>query len=199
VDPARIAAVRSAHGITRDYVLAIGTREPRKNHRRLLKAFRALPEALRSRTQLVVIGATGWGIEDQSTPDDDRVVWTGYVPEEDMRALLSGATAFAYPSLFEGFGLPILEAMACDIPVVTSNTSSMPEVAGDATLLVDPTSVEEISQALARLLTDDALRRELVCRGRAQRTRFSFRRMAEQYRELYERAAASSPSRSRVD
>jgi glycosyltransferase involved in cell wall biosynthesis len=120
------------------------------------------------------------------------------VPEDDMRALLSGATVFAYPSLYEGFGLPILEAMACDVPVVTSDTSSMPEVAGDAALLVDPRSVASIAGALTRLLTDAPLRRELVDRGRTQRARFSVRRTAEVYRELYERAAVSNESDSRV-
>jgi len=190
--------VKSRHGITGDYVLAIGTREPRKNHRRLLQAFGALPAEVRARTQLVVIGAAGWGIDDEPTHVDERVVWTGYVPEGDMRALLSAATAFAYPSLFEGFGLPILEAMACDIPVLTSNTSSMPEVAGDAALLVDPRSVEAMSNALTRLLTEPALRRELVSRGRTQRTRFSVRRTAEQYRELYEQAAGPSAPGARV-
>jgi len=198
-DPVRVATVKAAHGITGDYVLAIGTREPRKNHRRLLEAFRALPDGIRTRTQLVVIGAAGWGVDDHSTPKDDRVVWTGYVADDDMRALLSGATAFAYPSLFEGFGLPILEAMACEVPVLTSNSSSMPEVAGDAALQIDPYSVDAIAAALTRLLTDAGLRRELVCRGRTQRTRFSFRRMAEQYRELYERAAGSRPPGTRVD
>ena len=198
-DPTRIAEVKAAHGITGDYVLAIGTREPRKNHRRLLQAFRAMPQDIRARTQLVVIGAAGWGIDDEDTQKDERVVWTGYVPEDEMRALLSAATVFAYPSLFEGFGLPILEAMACDVPVVTSDTSSMPEVAGDAALLVDPRSVESVANALTRLLTEPALRRDLVARGRAQRARFSVRRMAQQYRELYERAAgpsASSPRRA---
>jgi glycosyltransferase involved in cell wall biosynthesis len=197
-DAARVAAVKSAHGISDDYVLAIGTREPRKNHRRLLEAFATLPVDIRARTQLVVIGPQGWGVDDEPVHEDGRVVWTGYVPEDDMRALLSGATVFAYPSLYEGFGLPILEAMACDVPVVTSDTSSMPEVAGDAALLVDPRSVASIAGALTRLLTDAPLRRELVDRGRTQRARFSVRRTAEEYRELYERAAVSNESDSRV-
>ncbi|MFL5618866.1 MAG: glycosyltransferase family 4 protein [Gemmatimonadaceae bacterium] len=194
-DASRIAAVQATLGITGDYVLAIGTREPRKNHRRLLEAFHALPNELRARTQLVVVGAAGWGVEGGWLDSTDRVVWTGYLPDEDMRALLSGATAFAYPSLFEGFGLPILEAMACDVPVITSNTSSMPEVAGDAALLVEPTNVPSITAALSRLLGDDALRRSLVARGRIQRARFSNRRMAEQYRDLYEQVARGAAAR----
>ena len=192
-DPARIAAAKLAFGITGDYVLAIGTLEPRKNHRRLLEAFDALPAHVRGRTQLVVVGAPGWGLERESLVARDRVVWTGYISDEDMRALLTGATAFAYPSLFEGFGLPILEAMACDVPVITSNTSSMPEVAGDAALLVDPENVSEITAALVRLLGDGELRRTLAARGRVQRTRFSVRATAERYRELYERAAVGTP------
>jgi glycosyltransferase involved in cell wall biosynthesis len=194
-DPARIAAAKLAFGITGDYVLAIGTIEPRKNHRRLLEAFDALPTDIRDRTQLVVVGAPGWGLERESLASTDRLVWTGYISDDDMRALLSGATAFAYPSLFEGFGLPILEAMACDVPVITSNTSSMPEVAGDAALLVDPESVPEITAALLRLLSDAGLRQSLVARGRVQRSRFSVRTMAERYRDLYERAAVGAPVR----
>jgi glycosyltransferase involved in cell wall biosynthesis len=191
----RIAEVKAAHGITGDYVLAIGTLEPRKNHRRLVEAFHALPADLRLRTQLVVVGAAGWGMAHDPLAGAERVVWTNYLSDDDMRALLSGATVFAYPSLYEGFGLPILEAMACDVPVVTAATSSMPEVAGDAALLVDPTSVADISAALARLLCDDALRETLVARGRLQRTKFSNRRMAECYRDLYERAASGVPAR----
>ena len=194
-DASRVAAVKATFGITGDYVLAIGTLEPRKNHRRLVQAFQALPEAIRARTQLVIVGASGWGMTGEPLGGDDRVVWTGYLPEDDMRALLSGATVFAYPSLFEGFGLPILEAMASDVPVVTASTSSMPEVAGDAALLVEPTSVPDITAALARLLCDESLRQTLVARGRIQRTRFSNRRMAEQYRDLYERAASGVPTR----
>lgn len=194
-DANRIAAVKAAHGIAGEYVLAIGTLEPRKNHRRLVEAFQALPVEIRARTQLVIVGAEGWGIVGDPFGGADRVVWTSYLSDDDMRALLSGATVFAYPSLFEGFGLPILEAMACEVPVITSATSSMPEVAGDAALLVDPTSVPDISAALARLLSDEALRQTLVARGRLQRTRFSNRRMAEQYRDLYERAAGGVPAR----
>jgi glycosyltransferase involved in cell wall biosynthesis len=189
-DLSRVAAAKRAFGITGDYVLAIGTLEPRKNHKRLLEAFGALPSQIRDRTQLVVVGAPGWGLERDSLVARDRVVWTGYISDPDMRALLSGATAFAYPSLFEGFGLPILEAMACNVPVVTSNTSSMPEVAGDAALLVDSESVSAITEALVRVLSDSELRLRLASRGRAQLARFSLRTMAEQYRVLYERAAA---------
>jgi glycosyltransferase involved in cell wall biosynthesis len=195
-DARRIAVARNDFGITGDYVLALGTREPRKNHRRLLQAFGALPAELRARTQLVIVGAHGWGVAGDWLESTDRVIWTGYLSDDDMRALLSGATAFAYPSLFEGFGIPILEAMACGVPVLTSNTSSMPEVAGDAALLVDPTSVPSITAALARLLGDDALRRTLVARGTSQLAKFSSRCMAERYRELYEVAASTASARS---
>jgi glycosyltransferase involved in cell wall biosynthesis len=122
----------------------------------------------------------------QSRGLERQVIWAGHVPDNDITAILSGANLLVYPSLYEGFGIPILEAMLCDVPVITSDVSSMPEVSGDAALLVDPLDVRALTEALARLLTDPELRERLVRRGRIQRARFSYERMASQMLELYQ-------------
>jgi len=115
------------------------------------------------------------------------VRFTGYVEEEDLPALYNGADLFVFPSLYEGFGLPVLEAMACGTPVVTSNTSSLPEVAGDAALLVDPYDVEEIATAMRRILEDEALTAELRAKGLARAKEFSWERTARETIAVYEK------------
>jgi glycosyltransferase involved in cell wall biosynthesis len=147
---------------------------------------------------LVLAGKQGWGYP--ALYDAVRrlglasaVVFTGYVPDEDAAPLMSGASAFAFPSLYEGFGFPVLEAMACNVPVVCSNTSSLPEVAGDAALLVDPTDVEALAYALQRVLADAGLREALVARGQKQVARFSWERCAQQVRGVLEAVGRSEP------
>ena len=108
------------------------------------------------------------------------MLFPGYIADEDLPALLSGAVAFVFPSLYEGFGIPVLEAGACGVPVITSNTSSLPEVAGDAALLVDPLDVDAIAAAMQRLVTDDALRAELARRGLENVKRFSWEKCARE-------------------
>jgi len=120
---------------------------------------------------------------------EGQVLLAGYVPDADLPALLSGALAFVFPSLYEGFGLPVLEAMACGTPVICSNTSSLPEVAGDAALLVDPREPEALAQAMLRLLRDKELRGELSARGLEQARRFSWRRCAQETLAVLEEAA----------
>jgi glycosyltransferase involved in cell wall biosynthesis len=191
-EPDLLSAVRARYGLAGPYLLYVGTLHPRKNLVRLVQAFGSL---LRSSTddsrapvaglQLVLAGQRGWLYDDildqvRRLGLSDRVVLPGYVPDADLPALLSGALAFIYPSLYEGFGLPLLEAMACGTPVICSNASSLPEVAGDAALLVDPTDTEALADALARLVADEGLRRELVERGFRQMRRFSWRRCAEE-------------------
>ncbi len=183
-DPAALAAVRRRYGLTGPYLLYVGTLHPRKNLLRLLRAFHRLRPAARN-LQLVLAGKKGWLYDEifaqvRDLGLGDRVLFPGYVPAEDLPALLGGATAFVYPSLYEGFGFPVLEAMACGTPVVCSNVSSLPEVAGDAALLVDPLDVEALASALARVVDDEGLRRELRARGFEQVRRFSWRRCAEQ-------------------
>lgn len=182
------------HGLPDRYIAAVGTVEPRKNLPRLIAAYGALPAGLQEAVGLVLIGPYGWKMEEWRERLGDarpagRVVWTGYVPDADLRAILAGADLFAYPSLLEGFGIPILEAMLAGVSVVTSNTSSMPEVAGDAALLVDPADTAAVAAALERALTDGDLRRHLIAAGRARARQFSFAAMAEAYLALYRKIA----------
>jgi glycosyltransferase involved in cell wall biosynthesis len=183
-DPARVVAVKSRCGIAGDYLLYVGTLQPRKNLARLVQAF-ALVSAQHPTLQLVLAGKKGWMYEEifaqvRRMGLERRVVFTGYVDGEELPALYSGALAFVFPSLYEGFGMPVLEAMACGAPVVAANTSSLPEVAGDAALLVDPTDVAALSAALSRLAGDPALRSDLRARGLVQAVRFSWERCARE-------------------
>jgi glycosyltransferase involved in cell wall biosynthesis len=159
------------------YLLFVGTIEPRKNLNVLLDAYGQLPASLRDEFDLVVAGPAGWG--DAGTLDRLRsgeagVHYLGYVLEKDLPGLTAGATVFVYPSLYEGFGLPLAQAMAAAVPAITSNVSSLPEVGGDAALLVDPHSVEELGSALKRMLLSPELRAELSAKGvrRAQQYRW---------------------------
>lgn len=196
-DAPAIRAVRAKYGLQTDYIIYVGTLEPRKNVERILQAYASLPAHLRTTYRLVLVGPYGWKVRPMQSMIEalslhESVLWTGYVSDDELVALLHGATVFTYPSLYEGFGLPILEAMHCDVPVITANVSSMPEVAGDAALLVDPTSVEELTAALQRLLENAAFREHLVQRGRIQRAQFSWQRTAQAYLDLYQQVACST-------
>jgi len=174
------------------YVLAVGTLEPRKNLERLIEAWFALPTEVRGEHELALVGPRGWdeaGILQKAADHGARLL--GRVSETELRALYAGATAFAYPSLYEGFGLPVLEAMAAGAPVITSTCSSLPEVAGDAALLVDPEDVGAISAALARVLTEPELADDLRARGRARAAAFSWARTAAETVSVLRATAAS--------
>jgi glycosyltransferase involved in cell wall biosynthesis len=171
-DPGAISAVRARFDLSGPYLLSLGGIEPRKNLANLLRAF----SRLSSETLLVIAGGgVEWNpeganrlaqsLEELTADVRGRVVRTGYVSEADKVALMSGADAFVYPSLYEGFGLPVLEAMACGTAVVTSNLSSLPEVAGDAAVLVDPADPSSITDGLDRVLGDPELRTRLVRAG----------------------------------
>ncbi|HIC88006.1 MAG TPA: glycosyltransferase family 1 protein, partial [Anaerolineae bacterium] len=156
---------------------------------RLVEAFGYIAGHRGRDLQLVLAGGKGWLYEPllrrvQELGLADRVIFTGYVPDEDVAPLLSGAVCFAFPSLYEGFGFPVLEAMACGTPVVCANSASLPEVAGDAAWLVDPLDVEAIAEGLDRVLNDDALRAELIERGFANVRRFSWQRCARETMEV---------------
>ena len=164
------------------FVLAVGTLEPRKNLPRLAEAYRALPEELRLEHPLVVVGKLGWQVREtvqalRSLGDSCRLL--GHVSDEDLAELYRRCAVFCYPSLGEGFGLPVLEAMTCGAAVITSDRSSLPEVGGDAVEYVDPTSVASIEDALERLLHDPARRAELAARAVARARQFSWARTAE--------------------
>jgi glycosyltransferase involved in cell wall biosynthesis len=168
---AAIEAVRARYGLLQPFVLFVSTIEPRKNLDTLIDAFGALPPSLREEHTLVVAGPMGWASpETRARLGSTR--YLGYVPEADLAPLTAAATVFAYPSLYEGFGFPVAQAMAAGVPVLTSNVSSLPEVAGDTALLVEPRSQNEIRDALSRLLTSPTLRQDLASRGRARADRF---------------------------
>ena len=203
-DRARIEAVLDRLGIRQPYFLYLGTLQPRKNLSRLLDAFAAFdPGFFEVSPSLVIAGKGGWLYDDifaevRRLGLQHRVVFPGYVEEQDKAALLSGALAFVFPSLYEGFGLPVIEAQACGCPVVTSSTSSLPEVGGGAALEVDPTDTGALRDAMWRVATDTPLRRLLVDRGYTNSRRFSWKACAQTVLYAIERsvrAAAPQPTR----
>jgi len=190
-DPGLVKAALDRYGIREPYALYVGTLQPRKNLVRLIDAFARVPEPC----VLVLTGKKGWLYAEilrraESLGIGHRVVFTGYVPDEDLPALLSGASLFAFPSLYEGFGMPVLEAMACGVPVVCSDSSSLPEVTGDAALLVPPTDTDALAAAMNRVLTDEGLRRALIARGLERAREFTWSRCAGEILKALEEAAA---------
>jgi glycosyltransferase involved in cell wall biosynthesis len=188
-----VAAVRARLALPERYFLFVGTREPRKNLRRLLDAYAILADKADS-PDLVIVGRTGWLNEDLEGQAGQlgiarRVRFTGGVADDELPALYSGATAFVLPSIYEGFGLPTLEAMACQTPVIASTGGSLPEVVGDAALLVDPFDVAGLAGAMQRIWREPSLRQEMVERGCARARQFSWRRAAEETLDVYRRAA----------
>lgn len=187
VDAGAVARATAAYGITGRYVLFSGTVEPRKNLPRLLEAFAALG---RSDVELVLAGPIGWNedVTEGLAKLDGRVRALGFVPRPQLEALLAGASVLAYPSLQEGFGLPVLEAMVQSTPVVTSSGTATEEVAGDAGLLVDPRDVRCISDALALLLDDPAEAERRASAGKARAAEFTWERTARAYETIYREA-----------
>ncbi len=192
---AEVEAFRRRAGLPGRYILHLGTLEPRKNLVRLVQAFARVRahDAGQPAVKLVLAGGKGWDYdaifaEVARQGLQQEVIFPGYVPDEELAWWYRAAALFVYPSLLEGFGLPVLEAMACGAPVATSNLSSLPEVAGDAALLVDPTSVDALADALLRLLADAGLARELRSRGLAQAARFPWSRTAQETAAVYRRA-----------
>jgi len=179
-EPGERERVRARYSLeARPYVLSVGTVQPRKNYARLIQAF----SGLKAEAQLLIAGGRGWLYEEvvaEAEKRADRVRILGFVDDADLPALYRGATLFAFPSLYEGFGLPVLEAMACGVPVVCSNASSLPEVAGDAALLVDPHDVDGLADAMAGVFQDDGLRGRMIARGLAQAARFTWEQAAGQ-------------------
>jgi alpha-1,3-rhamnosyl/mannosyltransferase len=159
-------------------VLYVGTLEPRKNLATLLDAWLAVRPELRHKFDLVVAGPRGWISDATFARVRAESRYLGYVPEAQMPGLVAGAALLAYPSLYEGFGFPVVQAMAAGVAVVTSNNSCLPEIAGDAAALVDPRSAAEIAAALNRLLESESERAELAKRGRARADRYRWERCA---------------------
>ena len=182
LDAGASAPVLSRHCLThRGYMLAVGTLEPRKNLQAALSAFSTLPPALRRRCPMVVVGMSGWrtsAIEQQLAPlvAAGEVIQLGYVSRSDLAVIIAGAITLVYPSIYEGFGLPPLEAMACAVPVITSDVSSLPEVVGDTGLLVHPHDVEAIARHMLEMVEDPQRRDALGERALSRSREFSWDR-----------------------
>jgi len=190
--PSACNSARERYNLPERFFLYVGTMEPRKNLARLARAWDSvaqdIPEAL------VIAGRDGWKTGEMhaaigNAKHRDRIHLPGFIAQEDLPALLSAARAFVWPSLYEGFGLPVLEAMACGTPVLTSNTSSLPEVTGDAALLVDPEDEAAITQALRTLSEDEDLRKKLATDGIAQAARFTWHQCARRTLACYQTIA----------
>jgi glycosyltransferase involved in cell wall biosynthesis len=198
-DTDTVATVVHRYGLMpNNYVLTVGTLEPRKNQTRLVEAFHLLRQGgAASNLKLVLAGRKGWLCDDLFRRVEELgltkdVVFAGVVPDKDLPALMNGALMFVYPSLYEGFGLPVLEAMACGVPVITSNVSSLPEVAGDAAVLVAPHDVEQLAEALQNLIASSKMRQTLQEKGLAHAARFSWERTARQTICVYKAASEQS-------
>ena len=200
-DEKELKRVRHTYGIGTDYILSVGSIQPRKNLARLIAAYarlrRGLPEG--KHPQLVLVGKCAWLYDETlRTIEDlgvtDSVILTGYVPEADLPALYTGALCFVYPSYFEGFGLPPLEAMKCGAPVIAGNRTSLPEVVGDAGLLVDPFNIDAIASAIEKLITDSNFRSELRVKGLERARIFNWRETARQTLEVYRNAVGADRS-----
>ena len=190
-----ILTTRSKYGIgSAPYILSIGTVQPRKNYSRLIRAIASLRSQGYAHN-LVIAGGKGWLADEmyetiRTTQMENFVKLIGFAEDADLPALYSGATCFAFPSLYEGFGLPVLEAMACGTPVVTSNVSSLPEVAGDAGLTVDPYDVEELTYALKRVIDDSELRISLINAGLVRAGQFTWGKSVSELMRIYSKLLA---------
>jgi len=175
-------------------ILYVGTLEPRKNIPVLIKSFCVLKKKFKIEHSLVLVGAKGWKYEEifslKETVGCNDIIFTGFVQEEDLPGIYNLADVFVYPSLYEGFGLPVLEAMACGTPVITSNTSSLPEVVGDAGILVDPSNIEELTDAIFRVISNLSLKEEMRKKATEQAKKFSIEKMAKEtisiYKEIFD-------------
>jgi glycosyltransferase involved in cell wall biosynthesis len=178
--------IREKYAFDADYILTLGAVDPRKNTDRVIRAFADLKRTDRIPQKLVVVGLKSLPQGADGQDLKGQVITTGYVCDEELVDLYNGASIFLYPSLYEGFGIPPLEAMACGTPVITSNVTSIPEIAGDAAVLIDPRNDEQLRHAIRSLLGNAALRAELSRRGLERAKGFSWRKMAEETLELYE-------------
>lgn len=190
-DPAVLDACRRKHKLPEEFIMYLGTLEPRKNIVGLIKAFHEFRRSQdHANPKLVIAGAKGWMYSDifnlvSSCGLQDDVIFLGYVDDEDIPLLYNCARIFVYPSFYEGFGLPVLEAMACGVPVITSNTSSLPEIVGDAGIMVDPNDNAGLAAAMGRLWRDEVLRRKMITRGLARASTFSWDKTAQRTLALY--------------
>jgi glycosyltransferase involved in cell wall biosynthesis len=198
IDPSRISVIHE--GVTdnykpsnfkkQNYILAVSTLEPRKNFKRIIDCYIKLKKENRIRDKLIIVGKTGWHFKEIiDIPEklSDSIIFKGYIPEEQLIELYQQAKFFIYPSLYEGFGLPIVEAMASGCPIITSNVSSIPEVAGDAAFYINPKSNRQLIDGILKLSGDGNLRQKLALKGLKQAKKFSWKQCAEKTILLYEK------------
>lgn len=187
---ADVRKIKIKYTLPESYLLFVGSLEPRKNIDLLIEAM----EKLESDIPLVLVGWNGWGDKYwkekiQKKRLADKIIMTGHLPDVDLKQIYSGAVALVYPSLYEGFGLPIVEAMACGCPVICSNAASMPEVAGDAAILIDPSSSDDLAESIEKIVNDTEFRQNLVKKGFMQATLFNWEETARQTLELFKKVA----------
>lgn len=185
-----VSEVTTRHGLDAPYILAVGTLQPRKNYPVLMQAYAALRQRTGLPHKLAIVGGRGWLTEEIDATIArlglaDQVRLLGFAPDDDLPALYTGASLLAFPSLYEGFGLPALEAMACGTPVVASTAPSLPEVCGDAALLVDPADVDGLADALERVLTDQEMAAQMVARGQQRAAQFRWEDAARELLAVY--------------
>jgi glycosyltransferase involved in cell wall biosynthesis len=184
-----VNATRAKYNLPEQYLLFVGTLQPRKNIVRIVQAYAQYRGADENPAALVLAGGKGWLYDESWTHGVEDVLLPGYIDEADKGALYAGALALVFPTLYEGFGFPVIEAMHCGTPVIASNTSSLPELTGDAGLLVDPLDVDAIAAAMSQLATDESLRAGLRERGYKQAARFNWETAAREALSALERAA----------
>jgi glycosyltransferase involved in cell wall biosynthesis len=194
-----MSELSTKYQISDNFILYVGTLQPRKNIARLIEAFSLLlknEELSKSNLQLVIVGKKGWLYEEiLEAPKKynvvDRVKFLDFVPDDELKELYHKAQVFVLPSLYEGFGLPVLEAMQHDCPVITSNISSMPEAGGDAALYVDPKNTADIAEKIKKVITHEPLRKEMIAKGKKQVEKFSWKKSAEETLAILEQVASS--------
>lgn len=191
-DHQAIEEIKSKYQISKDYFVFIGTLQPRKNVHRLVQAYLSLPSSIRQSMLMLVVGRAREDMHElvellSSSQNSAEIKWLKYVPDEDLKCLLQGAKAMVYPSLYEGFGLPIVEAFASETPVITSCTTSMPEIAGDAAFYVDPESIASIRDAMLEVIDKPTEVKEKVIEGLSRARKFNWQATAEQTIRAYKR------------
>ena len=181
-----ILQVKSKYKIYKQYILTVGTLEPRKNTTSAIDAYNSLRKKMpiENAPMLIVVGKAGWG---DNTPHSTGVQYLGFVKDEDLPALYSGAQAFIYPSYYEGFGLPVLEAMACQCPVISSDRGSLSEIAAGSALIIDPKDGESIVKALVKILSDRNIRNKLILKGNEKAAEFNWKNTAKQILSVYKK------------
>lgn len=178
-----VEIIKTKYKIVGDYIIFVGTLQPRKNIEGLIEAFNQIKQS--GDVKLVIVGKKGWLFEPifqkvKNLKLQDKVIFTDYIPDDDLPALISGAKCYVLPSLWEGFGIPVIEAQACGVPTIVSNVSSLPEVVGDSAILIDPESPKSIATAIEKILSNEKTRADLINKGFKNIKRFSWQKCAQE-------------------